>query len=166
MAQIVKNLSAIGETWVQSLDQEDPLEKGMASHSSILAWRIPWTEEPGWLQSTGLQIVRHDWATITFTLPLWNQDNFFNSCAMYRIQVGRGGKSYGSPEFNSFESETIHLQNPHAKTSIDTSPPWTGSQGHVWPGRWTWSWAHHWVKQGPHFKGWGTLDGLGTSFFS
>ena len=43
------------ETWVQSLGQEDPLEKEMAIHSSILAWRIPWTEEPGWLQSTGLQ---------------------------------------------------------------------------------------------------------------
>ena len=51
------------ETWVWSLGWEDPLEKDMASHSSILAWRIPWTEEPGGLQSTGLQRVRHDWAT-------------------------------------------------------------------------------------------------------
>jgi len=48
------------ETGVQSLGQEDPLEEGMATHSSILAWRIPWTEEPGGLQSTGLQRVRHD----------------------------------------------------------------------------------------------------------
>ena len=47
MAQIVKNLPAKWETWVQSLGQEDPLEEGMATHSSILAWRIPWTEEPG-----------------------------------------------------------------------------------------------------------------------
>ena len=46
-AQIVKNLPAMWETWVQPLDQEDPLEKGMATHSSILAWRIPWTEKPG-----------------------------------------------------------------------------------------------------------------------
>ena len=45
MVQTVKNLPALGETWVQSLDQEDPLEKGMATHSGILAWRIPWTEE-------------------------------------------------------------------------------------------------------------------------
>ena len=60
MAQTVKNLPAIGETWVRSLGQEDPLEKGMATHSSILAWRMPWTEEPGGLQSTGSQIVRHD----------------------------------------------------------------------------------------------------------
>ena len=51
------------ETWVQSLAREDPLEKEMATHSSILAWRIPWMEEPGGLQSTGSQRVRHDWAT-------------------------------------------------------------------------------------------------------
>ena len=51
------------ETWVQSLGQEDPLEKEMATHSSILAWKIPWTEEPGRLQSIGLQRAEHDWAT-------------------------------------------------------------------------------------------------------
>jgi len=51
VAQTVKNLPAVRETQVQSLDWEDPLEKGMAVHSSILAWRIPWTEEPGRLQS-------------------------------------------------------------------------------------------------------------------
>ena len=50
-----KSLTAMWETWVQSLDWEDPLEKGMATHSSILAWRIPWTREPGRLQSMGLQ---------------------------------------------------------------------------------------------------------------
>ena len=55
MAQTVKNLSAMQETQVQSLGQEDPLEKEMATHSSILAWRIPWTEEPGGLQSMGSQ---------------------------------------------------------------------------------------------------------------
>ena len=54
MAQTVKNLPAMWETWVQSLGQEDPLEEGMATHYSILAWRIPWTEEPGGLQSMGL----------------------------------------------------------------------------------------------------------------
>ena len=59
-AQTVKNPSAIEETQVQSLGQEDALEKGMATHSSIFAWRIPWTEEPGRLQSMGLQRVRHD----------------------------------------------------------------------------------------------------------
>ena len=52
---MVKNPSVIQETWVQSLGQEDPLEKGMATHSGILAWRIPWTDEPGRLSSMGLQ---------------------------------------------------------------------------------------------------------------
>ena len=55
IAQSVKHLSAMQETWVQFLDREDPLEKEMATHSSILAWRIPWTEEPGGLQSMGSQ---------------------------------------------------------------------------------------------------------------
>ena len=60
MAQTVKNLPAMQETWVRNLGWEDPLEKEMATHSSILAWRIPWTEEPGRLQSMGLQRVEHD----------------------------------------------------------------------------------------------------------
>ena len=63
MAQWVKNPPTVQETqetWVQSLDQEDLLEEGMATHSSTLAWRIPWTEEPGGLQSLGSQRVRHD----------------------------------------------------------------------------------------------------------
>ena len=60
---VVKNLLAMQEpqeTWVQSLGQEDPLEEGMATHYSILAWRTPWTEEPGSLQSTGMQRLGHD----------------------------------------------------------------------------------------------------------
>ena len=60
MAQLVKNLPAMRETRVQSLGWEDPLEKEMATHSSILAWRIQWTEEPGGLQSMGLQRVEHN----------------------------------------------------------------------------------------------------------
>ena len=60
--QTVKNLPAMQKTQLRSLGQEDPLEKGMATHSRILTWRIPWTEEPGGLQSMGLQTVRHDWA--------------------------------------------------------------------------------------------------------
>ena len=60
MAWMAKNLPAMPETWVQSLGQEDPLEKEMATHSSILAWRIPWTEKPGRPQSMGLQTVGHD----------------------------------------------------------------------------------------------------------
>ena len=59
-AQMVKNLPAMQETEVQSLGQEDAPEEGMATHSTLLAWRIPWTEEPGGLQSMGSQTVRHD----------------------------------------------------------------------------------------------------------
>ena len=59
IVQMVKNLPAIQETWVQSLGEEDPLEKEMTSQSNLLAWRIPWTEEPGGLQSMGLQRAEH-----------------------------------------------------------------------------------------------------------
>ena len=60
MAQTIKNLPAMQETWVLFLGREDPMEKGMAPHSSILAWRSPWTEEPGGLQSMASLRVRHD----------------------------------------------------------------------------------------------------------
>ena len=63
MAQMVKHLPTIQETWVQSLGREDPLEKEMTTHFSILAWKIPWMEEYGRLQAMGLQRVRHDRAT-------------------------------------------------------------------------------------------------------
>ena len=64
---MVKILPAMWETWVQPLGGEDPLEEGVATHSRILAWRIPWTEEPGGLQSVESQRVRHDRATNTHT---------------------------------------------------------------------------------------------------
>ena len=60
VAQMVKNLPAMQETWVQSLGWKDPLEKKMATHSSTLAWKLPWMEEPGGLQSMGSQRVGHD----------------------------------------------------------------------------------------------------------
>ena len=65
MAPMVKNLPAMQETQVQSLGQDNPLEKGMATHSSILARRIPWAEDPGGLQSMGSQRVGHDWVINT-----------------------------------------------------------------------------------------------------
>ena len=68
VTQMVKNLPAMRETQVWSLGQEDPLQKGMTAHSTILAWRIPWTEKSGRLQSMGMQRVGHDWATNIFTL--------------------------------------------------------------------------------------------------
>ena len=70
MAQRLKHLPAVQETWVRSLSQQDPLEKEMATHSSIFAWRIPWKEEPGRIQSMGSQRVGHDWATsLTHSIP-------------------------------------------------------------------------------------------------
>ena len=63
VAQSVKHMPAMWETWVRSLDQEDPLEKEKATHSGTLAWKIPWTEKPGKLQSIGSQRVGHDWVT-------------------------------------------------------------------------------------------------------
>ena len=65
VAQTAKNLTAMQETQIQSLGWEDPLEKGMATHFNILAWRIPWTEEPSGLQSMGLQRVGYNWGTTT-----------------------------------------------------------------------------------------------------
>ena len=65
VALVVKNLPAMQETWVRSLGREDPLEKGMTTHSSILGWRIPWTKEQGGPQSMGLQRTGHSWATNT-----------------------------------------------------------------------------------------------------
>ena len=78
MAQRVKHLPAMRETRVRSLGWEDPLEKEMVTHSSILAWRIPWTEKPGRLQSTGSQRVGHDF-TFTFTFNLHNTLRFINA---------------------------------------------------------------------------------------
>ena len=106
---MVKNLPAVQETWVWSLGWENPLEKGMATHSSILAWRIPWTEEPGELQSTGSQRVRHHWGKLTrtqFTQTGVNQikfsremdiNNLIKCCSLRGTQ---GGSKYGSMEFN------------------------------------------------------------------
>ena len=67
VAQMVKSLSSMQETWLRSLSQEDPLEKGMATHSSILSWRIPWTEKPGRLEPIGLQRVGHNWSDLAYT---------------------------------------------------------------------------------------------------
>ena len=77
VAQRVKHLPAMWETWVRSPGQEDPLEKEMATHFSILAWRIPWTEQPGGLQSTGLQRVRHD--RMTSLSHIYNIPSLFDS---------------------------------------------------------------------------------------
>ena len=71
VAHMVKNLPAMWETWIWSLGLEEPVEKEMATHSSILAWIIPWTEEPGRLQSMGSQGVGHNWATNIYIYAVW-----------------------------------------------------------------------------------------------
>ena len=79
MAQMIKNLPSMQETKVQFLGWEDQLEKGMATHSSTLAWRIPWTEEPGGLQTMGLQKTGHDWATHTW---------WYSGVAVWLLRLG------------------------------------------------------------------------------
>ena len=81
VAQTLKNLPAMWETEVWSLGREDPLKKGLGTQSSILAWKIPWTEEPGELQSVGLQSIRHDWATNTFIFTL----SYFTVIMMFSL---------------------------------------------------------------------------------
>ena len=81
VTQLVKNLSVVPETQVWSLGWNDPLEKEMATHSSILAWKISWTEEPGGLLSMGLQRVRHHWATSTYTFNILNL--LKNNCYLF-----------------------------------------------------------------------------------
>ena len=83
-AQMVKNLPAMKETRVWFLGQEDPLEKGMATRSSILAWRTSWTEEPGRLQSMELQRVRHHWVTNIFTFYL----DFYGTHSTWGVALG------------------------------------------------------------------------------
>ena len=83
VTQMVNNLPAMQETWVPSLGQEDPLEKGMEIHSGILAWRIPWTEEPAGLQSLGSQRVGHYWVTFTITNPVWSHLNLSHLKSAY-----------------------------------------------------------------------------------
>ena len=88
VGQLVKSLPAVQETRAHSLGGEDPLEKEMAAHSSVLAWRTPWTEEPGGLQSLGSQRVRHDRVTNTFT---FKGDTDLESRLMGTVGADEGG---------------------------------------------------------------------------
>ena len=103
IAQTVRNLSTMQETWVRSLGWEDPLEKGMAIHSSILAWRIPWTKKPGGPQFMGSQRVGYDWATSTLIFQCLYVPQFLHPSILGRIHFckSRVARSYGS--FNFWE---------------------------------------------------------------
>ena len=125
VAQMVKHLSTMWKTQVRSLGWEDPLEKEMAIHSRTIAWKIPWTEEPGRLQPMGLQRVGHDWAT---SLPLC----FRGKC----VPEHRKGRSH-SPGISSEGREQREWKSLNApghasnsgglrtrgKVSLDTCPP-------------------------------------------
>ena len=89
VTQLVKNPPPMRETWVPSLGEEDPLEKGMATHSSLLAWRIPWTEESGRPQSMGSQRVRDDWVTFTFKVNGLQLYPCLTHLNCYRSETGR-----------------------------------------------------------------------------
>ena len=119
VAQTVKNLPAIQEPRVQSLGRDGPLEKGMAPHSSILAWRIPWAAEPGGLQSMGSQSLRHDWATKTYT-----HGNFQMLChVQYYIMYSKFKLilifDRTIPVYDFFKSKIIFIQ---VKLSLLSTP--------------------------------------------
>ena len=112
VAQLVKNVPAVQETWVRSLVWEDPLEKKMVTHSSILAWKISWTEEPGGLQSTGSQRAGHDWATNTYLLVLLIYKIFSFSLEVF-ITIPTKTLAFSSDSYISFL---------HSLTEIKTYP--------------------------------------------
>ena len=124
---MVKNPPVKVETRVWSLGQGDPLEKEMATHSSTLAWRILWTEEPGGLQVTGSQRIGHDW--VTFTLTTW--------CVLFRGQGFRGSGYLGMLPMADGWSARNHVSSFKAPTWIwHISHPHTCSIGrsnlHSW----------------------------------
>ena len=84
---MVKNPSAMRETWVQSLDWKHTPEKGVAAYSSILAWRIPWTEDPGRLQCMGLLRAEHDWTTFIHSVLLWNARSILATINQVKVKV-------------------------------------------------------------------------------
>ena len=105
------------ETWVRSLGQEDRPEKGMATHSSILVWRIPWTEKPGRLQYMGLQIVGHDWVTNTFTSTImkWSESHSVVSDSLWpRILQASGAGSLSLLQ-GIFPTEGLNPGLPHCR---------------------------------------------------
>ena len=113
MAQTVKNLPAMWKTWVQSLGQEDPLEERMAAHPSILAWRIPWTEEPGGLQSMGSQRAGHDLAIDTSTTDFITTDLFLQYKTI--ILTKRCSKGIRSKNWDIFTALTFFSVKEKAK---------------------------------------------------
>ena len=126
VAQRVKRLPTMQETRVQSLGQEDPLEKEMATHSSTLAWKIPWSEKPGRLQSMGSQRVGHDWVTsihFYIDIHIYTIKYFLSTCfyfytdkcihshiqTMHLIHVNQDHVHYSLPEIILSKKNKTHL---------------------------------------------------------
>ena len=152
LAQMVKNLPAMWGAWVQFLGVEYPLEKETATHSKILAWKIPWVEEPGELQSMGSQRVRPHWVTNTFILdilykPLWHcfphatggRNNFISRSFMMVPNIAFVAFIYSQLIFQGFQSPAAYqyslgsfLRNPAVETSTlqPSQSAWSEDQQH------------------------------------
>ena len=133
VTQTVKNLPVMWETWAQSLGWENPLEKGMATHSSILAWEILTKEEPGRLQSMGSQTVRHDWATDIFTGPSccfrWHYLIHFNGYVIFHCMYVY---TYTYHIFFSQSSVDGHLGFFHVLAIVNSTIMNTGMHVSFW----------------------------------
>ena len=136
VAQTVKNLPAVRETRDQSLGWEDPLEKGMATHSSILAWTILWTEEPGKLQSMSLQRVRHDWSDLAHTargcfnvlrqfLPYGKVNQLYiRTCPLFSEFPSRSVTTEPQGEFSALHSRfLLVVYSIHSSAHVNHSLP-------------------------------------------
>ena len=135
VARMVKNPPAMQKAWVQTLDQEDTLEKGMATHSSTLAWRSPQTEEPGGLQSMGSQRVRCNWVTDTFTSLSDIASGFQGGSvvkdppAMQETQVWSPGQEDPLEEEMATHSNILACKNPMEEEPGGFSP-WSLKESH------------------------------------
>ena len=136
------------KAWVRSLGGEEPLEKEMAIHSSILAWKIPWTEKPGGLQSTGWQRVRHDWATNTFTFQHRNLDYFphkwFRLSSIISWVTHHGGSAAAKAPVSSLHPHCLQVPSsadlgPGDLTSLADGTVANTTQAETCkePGRWS-----------------------------
>ena len=121
-----KHLPATWETWVQSLGWKDPLEKEIATHSNTLAWKIPWTEEPGRLQSMGLQRVRHNWATSLHFLVKMLESPL--DCKETKPVSPKGNQPWIFMGRTDVEAETPILWPPDAKRMLIWKDPDAGKE--------------------------------------
>ena len=166
MAQRLKRLPLVQETRVWSLGREDPLEKEMAIHSSILAGRIPWTEKPSRLQSTGSQRVRHDWATSPSPSPsreLYKVQTPFMSLQLFKIKRFLNWKKGGGECWKLSLATcycSLHVKMPKYKKQIynclcTNTPVGVGSFP---PVAWSMTTDGLWVRKPSFYSPWSSLQ--------